>query len=222
MIEQLSENAKIWLEEAVKQQYFIDLLLKIETAYAQKPKDIFPEKDRVFHAFDFFKPSDTKVVIIGQDPYPTRGFANGLAFSVHPDIYPLPKSLKNIFKELQANDPQFEFQNGDLSPWAKQGVLLLNRVLTVEKGNPGSHFGIGWETFTAEIIKNLNQSAPLVYVLWGAKAWEIEKWLDTSKNHVLKTPHPSPLSAYRGFFGSQIFNQINQALIQQGKSPIIW
>jgi len=164
-----------------------------------------------------------KVVILGQDPYPTRGHAEGLCFSVNENVRPFPKSLVNIFKELQHDlDTPFP-ENGSLIRWAEQGVLLLNAVLTVQEGKPESHARKGWEQFTDEVIRVLNErKSGIVYLLWGAKAHEKARHVDPHVNLLLKSVHPSPLSAHRGFFGCKHFSQTNQYLRELGKSEIIW
>jgi len=159
---------------------------------------------------------------LGQDPYPTQGHAHGLCFSVLPEVKPIPKSLINIYKELN-NDLGIENTSGYLQSWAEQGVLLLNSVLTVERGLANSHQGKGWERFTDKIISVINeQDCPVVFVLWGAYAQKKGVVIDDSRHLVLRSVHPSPLSAYRGFFGSAPFSKINQFLQQNGQSEINW
>jgi len=165
----------------------------------------------------------TKVVIIGQDPYPTEGHAHGLCFSVQPHVQPLPKSLININKELLEDLGVNNQHSGFLLPWARQGVLLLNAVLTVEAGNANSHQGKGWETFTDAIIQSLNEHKEnLVFILWGSYAQKKGAFINTEKHLVIKSPHPSPLSAYRGFFGSKPFSRANQYLLSNAIDPIDW
>ena len=184
-------------------------------------KTIFPPLSQVFEAFNLCDLNQVKVVIIGQDPYHQAGQANGLAFSVAKG-QPLPPSLKNIFKELNS-DLNINLQNGDLSAWAKQRVLLLNTVLTVEASKPNSHQNKGWEIFTDQIICLLNeQEQPLVFILWGKPAQSKIKFIDTSKHFCIESPHPSPLAAYRGFFGSKPFSKTNNYLKSLGKTPIVW
>ena len=164
-----------------------------------------------------------KVVILGQDPYPTRGHAHGLCFSVEENVKPFPKSLVNIFKEIESDLGQVFPENGSLVRWAEQGVLLLNAVLTVEEGKPDSHARKGWEQLTDAIITALNNNNDnVVYLLWGSKAQEKASQVDSAKNLILKTVHPSPLSAYRGFFGCKHFSKTNEYLLKNRKSPIIW
>jgi len=183
---------------------------------------IFPDLPRILWALDATPFDKVKVVILGQDPYPTLGHANGLAFSVQPHVKPLPGSLRNIYKELK-DDVGVERPSGDLSSWAHLGVLLLNTVLTVREGAPGSHAGIGWEALTDEVIHKLSQNREnLVFVLWGKKAQEKAPIIDKSKHLILRAAHPSPLSARNGFFGSKPFSRINAYLKQNGIEEIDW
>jgi len=185
-------------------------------------KVILPHSSLWFNALNSTPPEQVKVVILGQDPYPTPGHAHGLCFSVLPDVQPVPKSLINIFKELQ-DDLGIVNHNGHLQSWADQGVLLLNSVLTVESGKANSHQGQGWELFTDAIINELNnQSRPIAFILWGAYAQKKGAIIDPQRHFVLRSPHPSPLSAYRGFFGSKPFSQINRFLQQQDQQEIDW
>ena len=183
---------------------------------------VFPSDDDLFHCLSFTSPHDTKVVIIGQDPYHGIGQAHGLSFSVPVGI-PFPPSLRNIFKELSDDCGIPTPANGDLSAWAEQGVLLLNTTLTVRGGTAASHIGYGWEELTDQIIRVVNRnSLRCVFILWGAHARE-KKTLITEEQHVIiEGVHPSPLSSYRGFFGSKPFSRANQALIEAGRSPIDW
>ena len=163
------------------------------------------------------------MVILGQDPYPTPGHAHGLAFSVLPEVKPLPRSLKNIYKELQADVGVDNQHSGYLQAWAEQGVLLLNTVLSVEAGNAGSHQKRGWEQFTDAVIRAVNaQSHPVVFVLWGGHAQKKVALIDSDKHLILQSAHPSPLSARNGFFGSKPFSQINQFLQANGRGTIHW
>jgi len=185
-------------------------------------KRIHPAPEQWFNAFNHAPLDTVRVVILGQDPYPTPGHAHGLCFSVRPDVKPLPKSLQNLFRELR-DDLGIANRCGSLMPWADQGVLLLNAVLTVESGRPGSHRGWGWERLTDRAIQVLNAlDRPLVFVLWGAQAQKKGAHIDRDRHRVLTAPHPSPLSAHRGFFGSRPFSRINQFLTEQGASPIDW
>ena len=208
------------LAEEMQKDYYQKLQAFVQKRRAEVR--VFPEEKNVFTALELTPFESVKVVILGQDPYHGFGQAHGLSFSVQKGI-PLPPSLKNIYKELQ-EDIGGEFPTeGDLSHWAKQGVLLLNTVLTVEEGNANSHKGKGWERLTNRLIESLNElKHPVIFILWGKPAQDKEK-LITNPNHViLKAPHPSPLSAYRGFFGSKPFSRVNDILIQQGQTPIRW
>ena len=208
------------LAEEMQKDYYQEL-----QAFVQKRRSevrVFPEEKNVFNALELTPFESVKVVILGQDPYHGFGQAHGLSFSVQKGT-PLPPSLKNIFKELQ-EDIGGEFPTeGDLSHWAKQGVLLLNTVLTVEEGNANSHKGMGWERLTNRLIESLNElKHPVIFILWGKPAQDKEKLIINPNHVILKTPHPSPLSAYRGFFGSRPFSRVNDILIQQGQTPIRW
>lgn len=183
---------------------------------------ILPHSSLWFNALNSTPVDQVKVVILGQDPYPTPGHAHGLCFSVLPEVKPIPKSLINIYKELQ-DDLGISNQSGHLQCWAEQGVLLLNSVLTVSNGQANSHQGKGWEYFTDIIIEKLNeQSRPIVFILWGNYAQKKGAIIDSQKHYVLKSPHPSPLSAYRGFFGSKPFSKTNEFLQSNGQSIIDW
>ncbi|MCU7939448.1 MAG: uracil-DNA glycosylase [gamma proteobacterium symbiont of Bathyaustriella thionipta] len=185
-------------------------------------KVILPHSSLWFNALNSTPLNQVKVVILGQDPYPTPGHAHGLCFSVLPDVKPIPKSLINIYKELQ-DDLGIENHNGHLQSWAEQGVLLLNSVLTVASGQANSHQGRGWEEFTDAIINELNQQTrPIAFILWGAYAQKKGAIINTERHFVLRSPHPSPLSAYRGFFGSKPFSKINHFLKQQNQPEINW
>lgn len=185
-------------------------------------KTIYPPGAQIFNAFNHTPFDQVRVVIIGQDPYHGPGQAHGLSFSVPDGIKP-PPSLVNIYKELSQDLGIPIPSNGNLSTWAEQGVLLLNATLTVEAANAGSHQNKGWETFTDTAIEALNaQREGLVFVLWGSYAQKKGAIIDTNKHLVIKSPHPSPLSAHRGFFGSKPFSKINDYLIKQGQTPINW
>ena len=185
---------------------------------------VYPPKAQVFNAFEATELNDIKVVILGQDPYHGEGQAHGLCFSVLPEVTKLPPSLKNIYKELASDIAGFKVpQHGYLQHWAEQGVFLLNTVLTVEQGQAHSHKHLGWEQFTDHVIAHINNNtAGVVFILWGAHAQKKGKGIDTTKHFVLNGPHPSPLSAHRGFFGCQHFSKANQLLIEQGKNAIDW
>ncbi|MBE6148885.1 MAG: uracil-DNA glycosylase [Firmicutes bacterium] len=185
-------------------------------------KTIFPEKENIFNAFKLTDFDNVKVVIMGQDPYHGIGEAHGLSFSVQKGIR-IPPSLQNIYKELRDDLGIPPKAHGDLSGWAKQGVLLLNSVLTVEKDKASSHKGLGWELFTDYVIKLLNsKDDPIVFILWGNFAKEKKKYITNKKHFVVESPHPSPFSAYNGFFGSKPFSKTNNFLIQNKKEPIDW
>ncbi|WP_308289437.1 MULTISPECIES: uracil-DNA glycosylase [unclassified Mumia] len=183
-------------------------------------RSYLPEGSKVLRAFA--EPmASVKVLVVGQDPYPTPGHAVGLSFSVAPHVRPVPRSLMNIFAEMRTDLGIPEPTSGDLTPWAKQGVLLLNRVLTVEPGRPASHRGKGWEAVTEQAIKALvARDQPLVALLWGRDAQSLQPWLGDTP--VVASPHPSPLSASRGFFGSRPFSRVNGALSSLGSAPVDW
>jgi uracil-DNA glycosylase len=182
---------------------------------------VYPESDQVFAALHHTSFAETKVVILGQDPYHGVGQAHGLCFSVQNEVPP-PPSLVNIFKELQSDLGIPIPPHGNLTAWAQQGVLLLNTTLTVRNGAAGSHAGKGWENFTDEVIRAVNDKPFVVFVLWGAHARKKKVLLDVSRHKVIESPHPSPLSAHQGFFGSRPFSQINAALHEAGLSGINW
>ena len=187
-----------------------------------KTKTIFPEKDNIFNALKLTDYNDVKVVIIGQDPYHGVGEAHGLSFSVL-DGVKIPPSLQNVYKELEDDLGIKPKDTGNLTGWAKQGVLLLNAVLTVEKDKPSSHRGMGWELFTDYVIKKLNtREDPIVFILWGNFAKEKKKYITNPKHLVITSPHPSPFSAYSGFFLSKPFSKTNDFLIKNKKEPIDW
>lgn len=195
-------------------------------AFLRQEKDakkiIYPHSKNVFSALSYTPLDQVKVVILGQDPYHGPDQAHGLCFSVKPGVR-IPPSLQNIYRELQADLGFAPVKHGCLVHWAEQGVLLLNSVLTVEQGNAGSHQGKGWETFTDQIIRILNdQPRPIVFVLWGAYAQRKGQIIDATRHCVLKSVHPSPLSAYQGFFGSRPFSQINAFLAKTRQTPIDW
>lgn len=188
----------------------------------EKKSEYFLKKKNVFRALELTPFESVKVVILGQDPYHGFGQAHGLSFSVQKGTL-LPPSLRNIYKELQEDLGGELSTEGDLSHWAKQGVLLLNTVLTVEEGNANSHKGMGWERLTNRLIESLNElNHPVIFILWGKPAQDKEKLITNPSHVILKAPHPSPLSAYRGFFGSKPFSKVNEILIQQGQTPICW
>ncbi|MEO3682538.1 uracil-DNA glycosylase [Shewanella vesiculosa] len=209
-------------EQQQSQPYYQDLMHFIASQRAAN-KVVYPPDDEVFAAFNLTPLSAVKVVILGQDPYHGPNQAHGLSFSVKKGIKP-PPSLANIYKELTNDIDGFVIpEHGDLSAWAKQGVLLLNTVLTVEQGLAHSHAKAGWETFTDSVLKCLDQQAsPIIFVCWGNHAIKKGRLITAPHHHVMNGPHPSPLSAYRGFFGCHHFSSINQLLINQGNKPINW
>lgn len=193
---------------------------RVESEYAEQT--VFPEQRLIFRSFELTDPRRVKAVILGQDPYHGDGQANGLAFSVNPGVS-FPPSLRNIFKEMHSDlgfsPPLF----GDLSAWASSGVLLLNTHLTVRRGEAGSHGNIGWEGFTDGVIRTLSQSrSEIVYILWGRHAQSKAKWIDPDRNCIIASAHPSPLSAYNGFWNSRPFSRANAYLAQKGIAPIDW
>ncbi len=208
------------LQGEFSKPYYKELFQKVAQEY--QTRQIFPPGDDIFNAFHLTPLERVKVVILGQDPYHGEGQAHGLCFSVKPEV-DIPPSLVNIYKELEEDLGCYIPNNGYLEKWAKQGVLLLNTVLTVRAHQANSHRGIGWEEFTDAAIKVLAaQDRPMVFILWGKPAQEKGKMLVNPKHLMLKAPHPSPLSAYRGFFGSAPFSKTNRYLEENGLSPIDW
>ncbi len=212
-----------WLEPLspeFRKPYYRKLHQTIVEEYNSRP--IFPPADDIFNAFHLTPLHEVKVVILGQDPYHNVGQAHGLCFSVKPDVE-IPPSLENIFKELHDDLGCTVPNNGYLVKWAKQGVLMLNTVLTVRAHQANSHRGIGWEEFTDAAIRILNeQDRPIVFILWGSPAQRKKAMLNNPKHLILEAPHPSPLSAYRGFFGSRPFSKTNDFLTANGLTPIDW
>jgi uracil-DNA glycosylase len=206
-----------------KQQPYFQQMMKFVESERAVGKTIYPPRQDVFNAFSITELTNIKVVILGQDPYHGPNQAHGLCFSVLPSVK-IPPSLVNIYKELAADISGFTIpQHGFLQSWAEQGVLLLNTVLTVEQAKAHSHAKIGWERFTDRVIQQLSEHCDgLVFLLWGSHAQKKGSVIDTHKHYVLSAPHPSPLSAYRGFFGCQHFSQTNDLLKQQSKSQINW
>jgi len=216
----LNDDWKQFLGTEFHKEYYIRLLAFIEHEYATKV--IYPKHKDIFRAFNLLLLEEVKVVIIGQDPYHGLNQANGLAFSVSSRVK-IPPSLKNIYKELVDDVGCAIPQNGDLTKWAEQGVLLINSVLTVEAGKANSHKEKGWEIFTDSVIKSLSQRYNhIVFILWGGASQEKELLIDTSKHCILKAPHPSPLSSYRGFFGSKPFSKVNEYLKTHNRAEINW
>lgn len=200
--------------------YYRDLYETVKREY--ETRAVYPPAKDIFNAFDFTPLSKVKVVIIGQDPYHEPGQATGLCFSVNPSVE-IPPSLVNIYQELHDDLGCRIPNNGNLKKWADQGVLLLNTVLTVRAHQANSHRGIGWETFTDAAIKILNDvDRPIVFILWGRPAQQKETMLTNPRHLILKSAHPSPLSAYRGFFGSRPFSKTNEFLEKNGLTPIDW
>lgn len=213
-----------WLEhlQAEFEQPYMQQLRAFLQAQKQQGKVIFPKGSEIFNAFNTTPLEQVKVVILGQDPYHGPKQAHGLCFSVLPGVR-LPPSLLNIFKELHSDIGSPMPTHGCLQSWARQGVLLLNATLTVEQGKAGAHQGKGWETFTDRAIQVVNEHCEgVVFLLWGSYAQKKGQYIDTEKHHVFKSPHPSPLSAHRGFLGNRHFSQTNQVLIDQGRQPIDW
>lgn len=208
------------LKDEYKKDYFKNLQEFVINEY--KTKTIYPKMSEIFNAFQKTSYDDIKVVIIGQDPYHGENEAEGLSFSVKVGIAK-PPSLINIFSELKSDLGIEPPNHGSLVSWAKQGVLLLNSTLTVVKDSPRSHFNRGWETFTDEVIKLINKKeTPVVFILWGSDARSKKNLITNKKHLILESAHPSPLSAYRGFFGSKPFSKTNDFLIKNGIKPIDW
>lgn len=203
-----------------EKDYFKNLVEKLKEEYAEQT--IYPAKENIFNALKYTPYKDAKVLLLGQDPYHGEGQAHGLAFSVMEGVIK-PPSLVNMLKELK-DDLGLEIpDSGSLIPWTKQGVMLLNTVLTVREGQPNSHKKMGWTTFTDKIISCLNErSDPVIFLLWGANAKEKLELITNPRHYVLMAPHPSPLSASRGFFGCRHYSKTNEILKRMGKEPIDW
>ena len=217
----IEESWKKALASEFEKDYFRRLTDFVRSEY-MSGKTIYPEPKNIFNAFNLCPLNNVKVVIIGQDPYHEPGQAHGLCFSVQKGIE-LPPSLVNIYKEIEQDVGHKSITNGDLSDWAKQGVLLLNSTLTVLAHVAASHSGHGWETFTDAVIKAVNENRKnVVYMLWGSFAQKKADFVDIQNNLILKSAHPSPLSAYRGFFGNHHFSRANEYLQQHGETPINW
>ena len=209
-----------YLQEEMQKPYYRELRQFLIGEY--RSRQIFPDMYSIFNAMHYTSYADTKVVILGQDPYHEPGQAHGLSFSVLPNVPP-PPSLINIFKELETDLGCTMPDNGCLEPWARQGVLLLNAVLTVQAHRANSHQGKGWEIFTDTIIQKLNERPePVIFVLWGSFARSKKEFITNKQHIIIESVHPSPLSANRGFFGSRPFSKINKNLINRGKNPINW
>lgn len=220
MNQSLPQDWQAQLASSFDQPYYQALQQFLTKEYQEHT--VYPARAQIFEALQLTPYNQVKVVILGQDPYHGPNQAHGLAFSVQPGVK-IPPSLRNIYQELSTDLQSAPPADGYLVPWAKQGVFLLNTVLTVRAGEANSHQGHGWERLTDTIIERLNQrDKPMIFVLWGKPAQKKISLLDTNKHLVLTAPHPSPLSAYRGFFGSKPFSAINHALRQMGEEPIKW
>ncbi|MDQ0192488.1 uracil-DNA glycosylase [Paenibacillus wynnii] len=208
------------LHDEIKKPYFKNLQVALDSEY--KEQIVYPPHEFLFSAFKVTSYQETRVVILGQDPYHGPGQAHGLSFSVMPGVR-IPPSLRNIYTELK-DDLDVSIPNhGSLLHWAQQGVLLLNAVLTVRQGQPYSHKGLGWETFTDAVIDKLNErNVPIVFILWGSHAQKKGSFLNKNRHHIIQSTHPSPLSAYRGFLGSRPFSETNRYLEAQGLKGIDW
>jgi len=208
------------LKEEFAKSYFSDLVSFVKDEYAKH--EVYPPGSEIFNAFDHCPFTDVKVVIIGQDPYHGKGQANGMSFSVKAGV-PLPPSLLNIFKERKADLDKPMPPNGDLTNWAKQGVLLLNATLTVRAKTPGSHQNKGWEQFTDAVIREISeQKQNVVFILWGAYAQKKGAFIDEKRHLIIASAHPSPFAAHRGFFGSKPFSKANNYLKANQMAPIDW
>lgn len=217
-MDKIGNNWDNILKEEFNKPYFEKLMDFVDNEYENYT--IYPKKENIYNALKLTSPENVKIVILGQDPYINEGQAHGLSFSVQDGIA-IPPSLRNIYKELESDLGIVQPNSGNLTKWAEQGVLLLNTILTVRAGSSNSHEGRGWRTFTNKIIEYLGKKENIVFLLWGKNAQEKE-WLIGSKNLVLKAPHPSPLSAYRGFFGCKHFSKANEYLKENGITPIDW
>jgi uracil-DNA glycosylase len=216
----LAESWKRVLEDEFEKDYFKTLIETVRSKYLST--SVFPHPKLIFNALDLCPFENVRVVILGQDPYHGKGQAHGLSFSVQDGIK-IPPSLKNIYKEIASDLHKEVPESGNLERWATQGVLLLNATLTVEESKPGSHQGIGWEQFTDAIIKKVsNEREQVVFLLWGNYARAKKALIDTNKHLVLEAPHPSPFSAYTGFFGSRHFSQTNTYLKKYNQPEIDW
>lgn len=208
------------LKSEFQKEYYLRLREVLKTEY--KTQRIYPDMYDIFNAFKYTPYENVKAVIIGQDPYHQPGQAHGLCFSVKKGVK-IPPSLKNIYDEIQSDLGLQPANHGELTSWARQGVLMLNSVLTVREGQPNSHKTIGWETFTDNVIRLLNQhQTPIVFLLWGKNAQQKARFITNPKHLKLMTVHPSPLSAYGGFFGCRHFSKANEFLVANGLSPINW
>lgn len=219
-MKRLTNDWSLLLEAEFKKPYYQQLSTSLLEEYQSQV--IYPEQDEIFNALNYTSYQDTKVIILGQDPYHGPGQAHGLSFSVRPGVK-TPPSLQNIYKELHDDIGCAIPNHGYLVEWTKQGVLLLNAVLTVRAGQPNSHKALGWENFTDKIIETLNQrEEPLVFILWGRFAQQKEQLITSTRHLIIKSPHPSPFSANKGFFGSKPFSQTNAFLREIGSKEIDW
>ena len=217
----IEQSWKDALSGEFAKDYFVKLTNFVRSEYLSG-KTIYPEAKNIFNAFNLCPLSNVKVVIIGQDPYHEPRQAHGLCFSVQSGV-DFPPSLVNIYKEIESDIGHKSITNGDLSSWARQGVLLLNSTLTVQAHIAASHSGRGWETFTDAVIRAVNENRKnVVYMLWGSFAQKKAEFVDSANNLLLKSAHPSPLSAYRGFFGNHHFSRANEYLVENGQTPIDW
>jgi len=220
MFEYLPEDWKEVIRDELNKEYIPILDNRIENEYLEQT--VFPSKENIFAAFKLCRFSNVRVVILGQDPYHGPNQAQGLSFSVPPD-QKIPPSLRNIYKEIASDVGETKQTFGDLTTWAKQGILLLNATLTVKASLPGSHQGLGWEQFTDAIIQKISdEKERVVFLLWGRFAGSKASLIDESKHLVLKAPHPSPFSAYAGFFGCNHFSRTNKYLSETGQEIITW
>ena len=220
MILNIPKNWECFLKESDIEKPLLSIKSLLEKE-KKLGKEIFPSTENIFRALELVSPEDVKIVVVGQDPYHNINQANGLAFSVNENNI-IPPSLKNIYREIKRDLNSKTLQTGDLTQIAKQGVLFLNSALTVEAHKPGSHLNIGWQEITDSIISLLSSEKNIVFMLWGNFAQLKEKFIDLNSNLVLKTSHPSPLSAYRGFIGSRPFSKSNKFLKSKGKKTIDW
>ncbi|WP_404446266.1 uracil-DNA glycosylase [Sutcliffiella horikoshii] len=219
-MENLSGTWKMLWEKETSEKYYKDLMAFLEDEYAKQT--VYPDKEAIFSAFQATPFEDVKVVILGQDPYHGKGQAHGMSFSVQKGVR-VPPSLKNIYQELYDDQGLEPVHHGFLMEWAKQGVLLLNTVLTVRESNPNSHKGKGWELFTDQVIRTLNErKKPVIFLLWGKHAEQKEALITNNQHYILKSSHPSPFSARKGFFGSRPFSKVNAILNEIGEEPIDW
>jgi uracil-DNA glycosylase len=224
VVKNLNSDWKLVLSQEFEKDYFSKLSSQINDCYSESNSiNYLPEYNEIFKAFNLCTLDNLKVVIIGQDPYPNKTHAHGLCFSVKPDVKPFPKSLNNVFKEIKSDLDIDVPENGNLSRWAKQGVFLLNTILTIEEGITNSHKNIGWENFTDEVIKVISmEKENVVFLLWGSQAHKKESLIDLNKHFILKSVHPSPLSAYRGFTGCKHFSRTNTYLLENNLPQINW